>query len=219
MKRSGFTLLELILSTAIAAMMALALYSAMNTGFKARNSARSQMADIQSLTITMDLIQRDLESIIVPGQWLSGPFDGHAMGSPGRETDSLDFYCLGRDRDITSQLSEGFRRIKFTLQTDGSGAVLIRNVTRNLLASPIPEPDTEVLSRDIVGFSVRFYDGSTWRSEWDSLLQQDILPFAIEVTLRKQAVRDRSATEPYSITRIITLPCAAAAEPETTDAQ
>lgn len=214
MNRRGFTLLELLLSSAIAAMMALVIYSAMVTGFKARKSANSQMSDIRSMAIVMDIIAEDFESILPPTGTLAGPMVGYAMGSPGFEADSVEFYCIGRDRAVESEFSEGFRRIELVLKTDGQTPTLVRRVTRNLLAPAVPEPEEEVLSTEIVGFSVRFYDGTSWYTEWDSTLREDTLPAAVEITLRKPAARESERTTPYSITRIIPLPCATAAETE-----
>ena len=207
MKRSGFTLLELVLSMSIAAMMALALYSAMYAGFKARTSAQMQMRDIRSATVALDLIEQDLQSILPPGGTLAGPMVGYAMGSPGREANSLDFYCLGRDRGANDVFSNGFRRVQFVLRTDGTSPVLVRKVTRNLLAPVVAEPVEEILATDVVAFSVRFFDGTTWQDEWDSTLQSDALPTAIEVTIRKAPDRHTAATA-YSVTRLVRLPCA-----------
>jgi type II secretion system protein J len=212
MNRRGFTLLELLLASAISALMALVIYSAMVTGFKARNSAGAQLSDIRSMAIVMDMIAEDFESILPPTGMLSGPMVGYAMGSPGFETDSVHFFCIGRDRAIASEMSEGFRQVELVLTTDGPTPTLVRRVTRNLLAPAVPEPEDEVLSTEITGFSVRFFDGSGWYTEWDSTLQEDSLPVAIEVTLRKPAARESERTEPYSISRIIPLSCAAPAE-------
>lgn len=214
MNRRGFTLLELLLASAISALMALVIYSAMVTGFKARTTAGAQMSDIRSIAIVMDIIAKDFESILPPTGTLSGPMVGYAMGTPGLEADSVEFYSLGRDRAAVSELSEGFRHVEFVLKTDGQTPTLVRRVTRNLLAPAVPEPDEEVLSTEITGFSVRFFDGASWYTEWDSTLREDSLPIAVEITLRKPAARESQRTAPYSITRIVPLSCAAPAEIE-----
>ncbi len=206
-RHNGFTLLELLLSMAIAAMMALALYSAMYSGFKARTSAQVQMRDIRAAAVALDLIEQDLQSILPPTGTLAGPMVGYAMGTPGREADSIDFYCIGRDRGAVDPFSEGFRRVQLVLRTDGVQPVLVRRVTRNLLAPVAAQPTDEVLATDLIGFSVRFFDGSLWHDEWDSTLQSDALPVAIEVTIRKTADRDVNA-QAYSVTRLVRLPCA-----------
>lgn len=221
MTRRGFTLLELILATAIASMMALTLYAAMSSGFKTRGSALAQMRNVQSATIALDLIEQDLQSVLPASGTLSGPMLGYAMGTPGHEADSLDFYCLGRDRTIDSPLSEGFRRVQLVLRTDTPVPTLVRRVRRNLLAPVLPDAAEETLATDVVGFSVRYYDGLGWYSEWDSVLQDNALPVAVEVTIRVNDQRVKDLTEPYSVTRLIHLPCAVPADntEEATDAQ
>lgn len=212
MMRKGFTLLELLLATTISAMMALVIYSAMVTGFRSRNTAAVQMDDIRSLSIVMDIVCREFDSILPPTGTLSGPMVGYAMGSPGAEADSVRFFCIGKDRLVDSPLSEGFRQVELVLQTDGPRPVLVRRVWRNLLAPTIPPAEEEIISTEVTGFSIRFFDGTSWYTEWDSTLQDDSLPVAVEVTLRKSPSRQSDRTAPYSISRIIPLSCAAPAQ-------
>ncbi len=203
----AFTLLELILSMAIAAMMAMAIYSAMSAAFKARTSAQAQMRDIRPASIALNLFEQDLQSILPPNGTLAGPMVGYAMGSDGREADSLEFYCIGRDRNDTSAMSEGFRRVRWVLRTDTTPHQLVRQVTRNLLAPSAQEAVQEVIATDLIGFSVRFFDGQTWFDEWDSTLQNEALPVALEVIVRKTAERNADG-QTYSLTRLVRLPAA-----------
>jgi hypothetical protein len=165
----------------------------------------------------MDLIEQDLQSILPSGGTLSGPLLGRAMGTAGREADSIRFHHLARDRTTAAAdlPDEGFRQTEIVLKTDYATPALVRRVNRNLLASAAVEPTEEVLATDVIGFSVRYYDGYGWLTEWDSTLQGDALPLAVQITLRKNPARDASSQTPYALTRIVPLPCAT----EATDAQ
>jgi hypothetical protein len=80
---------------------------------------------------------------------------------------------------------------------------LVRRVTRNVLSS-VQQPADEVLCRNVQNFSVRYFDGTNWQTDWDSTALGDVLPYAVEVTLN---IADRQ------ITRIVPLACAKPAVP------
>lgn len=214
-RNRAFTLMELVLVLGIVATLSLSLYAAMNAGFKARESALRQMSGVNSATVAMDLIEQDLQSVLAPSSStttaLAGPFVGLAMGSPGLEADSLDLYTIGRDSGATnSPLSEGFRRVQLLSKTDGRSNLLVRRVTRNVLAQTVPEPEEEVLAKDVVALSFTYYDGLSWYEEWDSTLQENAMPLAVRVTLSLANPTKQNPGQTYTITRLIPLPCGGA---------
>jgi prepilin-type N-terminal cleavage/methylation domain-containing protein len=102
-------------------------------------------------------------------------------------------------------------------------SVLVRRVTRNLLA-PIDEPpDERVICRGITAFTISYYDGSQWHDTWDSTQYADCLPMALKVSLEITAPKDptRAGAAPpvpgtplasagyevYRTTRTFFLPC------------
>ncbi len=195
------------------AALSVALYGAMYTGLKARNIARQQSADLRTATIVMDFIERDLQSVMMPTGTLSGPFIGLTSGTVGFESDTLDFYAIGRDYGSDTIFAEGFRRIVIGMKSNGSTSQLVRQVTRNLLSDGTAEPEEEVLAEDVVGFSVGYYDSTTssWTEEWDSTELENAMPTLLEVTLRIRKSDPKLVDQSYSITRLIYLPCGGAA--------
>lgn len=208
-RRRGFTLMELVLVLGIVATLSLSLYGAMNAGFKARENAMRQMRGVSAAIVAMDLIEQDLQSVLPPKTTLTGPFVGLAMGSPGREADSVDLYTIGRDAgNVNSVLAEGFRRVQILTKTDGQSNLLVRRVTRNVLAQTVPEPEEEILARDVLALSITYYDGVSWYQEWDSTLQNNALPMAVQITLRLANPTKQDPDQVYTITRLVPLPCA-----------
>jgi type II secretion system protein J len=207
--RRGFTLLELSLAAAIVAMIGLTLYASMAIGFRARGSAYNQVRAMREAAIVLDVVQQDLQSIPPPGGTLSGTFIGYAMGTSGAEADSLEFHTIGRDADAPeTPVGEGIRRIELLLRTDVDPPVLVRRVQRNLLAPTEEEPPEEILARGVRAFSVRYYDGYGWAEEWDSTLQDDALPQAVELTIELDQPRPNDPEKRYRVTQVIPLPCA-----------
>lgn len=209
-RRRGFTLMELIIATGISALMGAAIFSAMRTAYIARDSSEKQMANVERVTIALDLIEKDLQSVMMPGDHFAGPLVGYSMGQTGRETNSLDFYTIGEDdtSDATqvTAFAEGFRRVQIGVSANGRSNILYRKVTRNLLTQNPETPEQETLAENIVGFSTSFYDGTEWYSEWDSQMQSGAMPTAIQITVRYAAVNDASGNTAYSLSRLIQLP-------------
>jgi general secretion pathway protein J len=215
-RRRGFTLLELLLAVAMIATLGLALYASMMIGFRARRSAHAQVAAMREASIVMEIAQQDLQSVLPPRGTLAGPFIGNPTSSTtgSASEGSLDFYTLGRDAvspadaEKEAPFSEGPRHVQLLLQSGEAGrGVLVRRVTRNLLATAATEAHEEVLARNVSAFTVRFFDGETWQTEWDSTLLADTLPVAVEMTIELADRDGGPEAKPYRATQIVPLAC------------
>lgn len=216
-RRGAFTLLEILLAIGMIAMLSLSLFAALNVGFRARETAAAAVIPPRAAAIAMELIQEDLQSVLPPakaatGRELAGPFLGtHQMGL-GAPADYVQFYCVGADRpDDDSPFAEGIRMTELSLRTDVDPPVLVRRVTRNLLAAVQEEPAEEVLCRQVTSFTLEYCDGTTWQDGWDSTALEDALPTAVRVTIEMRVPPrrgDRGEQPKYRISRVIPLTCA-----------
>ena len=211
-RRGGFTLLELSLAMAMMAMLALTLYMAMAIALRARDSAAANIAPVRAATVAADLIRQDLESVLPPSGTLAGPFEGYSNGGlPGGRSDGIEFFCVGRDvaRGDTP-LAEGIRKVDLLVRTDVTPPILVRDVTRNLLAQTDMPPDEEILCRNVRQFGLRYFDGTTWQDTWDSTTLGNVLPLAVEMTLEIDVPAPKAGGQPtpYRIIRVIPLACA-----------
>ena len=210
----GFTLLEVTVALAMAAMLALSMYSSMSVCMKARRSAVATVQPVRAATIAMELICHDLESILPPTGLLSGPFTGmRQMGATG-DADYLDFYCLSSDEDAF--MPEGIHHVVLALKTDVTPQILVRQVTRNLLARTQEQPEEEILCRQVRSFSLRYFDGANWLEEWDSTAIGDVLPMAVLVQIELEDGNTPSTEKSTNrAMRIVPLACAKPAESTT----
>ncbi|HEV2296163.1 MAG TPA: type II secretion system protein GspJ [Tepidisphaeraceae bacterium] len=208
----GFSLLELLLAMAMAAMLALSLYTAMNVALRARTSAHAAVAPTRTGMIAIDLVQRDFESVPPPTGTLGGTFYGGHQPAGMGDHDHVEFFTIGADPiegdpADAPPLSEGIRRIELYVQTDGMDSpVLIRRVTRNLMPASEAPADEEILCRNVRSFSLRYYDGITWQEDWDSTMLDDTLPLAVAITIE---LGDADPAKPGSrVARVVPLACA-----------
>jgi prepilin-type N-terminal cleavage/methylation domain-containing protein len=204
--RRGFTLLELLLATTAAATIALALYGSFASAFRARKTMDTQLTLMRETAISLDLLEQDFQSLLRPNNILSGPFIGYAMGTTGAEADSVQFYAIDRDATTDEPMSEGIKQITLLLRSEGASTYLARQVTRNLLSTTTRTATEEILSRRVIAFSVRYYDGSSWYDEWDSTLHDNTLPLAVEINITVK-MSDTTTAESYQMSRIVPLAC------------
>lgn len=213
-RQSGFTLLELVLATTTAAMLALALYVSMNVAVNAQRSANATADPARETAIVADLIARDFESVPPPTGILSGTFIGTPGSGRSGANDTVTFFCF--DSGTGSEPFDSIQRVELGLRTDVTPAALVRRVQRHLLAATEPEPIEEVLCQGVVSFALRYFDGTSWLDAWDSTQAGDILPQAVQLSLVLEHPDRRSPQAPRltRVTRVVPLSCYAPAETE-----
>jgi prepilin-type N-terminal cleavage/methylation domain-containing protein len=223
-RRSGFTLLELMLALGMVAMLTLTLYLGLTVTMRARESTYASVAPVRTALVAADLIRQDLESVLPCKQLLAGPF----IGTPQSGADAVDFFCLGSDLgwhagpvDQQQQAgapaqaadvpwSDGPRHVVIYLDTQARPPSLVRSVTRNLLATTVPPPDEEILCRNVRSFTVQYFDGTDWLDSWDSTTVGDVLPQAVAMTFEAVIDDAKPGQQPvvYKVTRVFPLACA-----------
>jgi len=211
----GFTLIELLLAMSMAAMLMMSLYLAMSIGMRARNSVAASIEPVRAVTIAMDLVKQDLQSVVPPASsssttaTLAGPFFGVQQLNADAEADWVSFYCIGSDSPHQDQpLSEGIRRIELGLRTDVNPPALVRRITRNLMPFVQTDPEEEVLCRNVRALKLRYFDGSMWQDEWDSTLVGDVLPMSVEITIEMADPANRTDTPRTRTVAVVPLACA-----------
>lgn len=209
-RRRAFTLMELILSTAMVAMLSMALYMAFATALRARDTAVRNVTPVRNAAIAADLIRQDLESVMAPTGLLAREFIGTRQAAGAGEFGTLQFCSVGADATNRDEpMSEGIRQIELTVRTDVTPAVLVRRITRNLLpASSAEEPEEEILCKDVRSFTIRYFDGTSWLETWDSTTLNNVLPYAVEMVLELEYPRRDQEPGVYKITRVVPLACA-----------
>jgi len=207
---AGFTLLELLVATGMTAVLAGSLYATLHTAFKARRSAFAAVEQVRRTELALELIRADIESAVVPKDILAGAFVGEDMADgTGRPSDVLALHCAA-DGALNKEGIGDIRMVEFACEADeeGEGLLLLRRVSVHLLATRVEEPDEEVLCRGVRSFDLRYFDGLDWLESWDSAMQDNALPLAIEVTL-ELLDEDAEGTDEggYFSCRVFRVPC------------
>lgn len=246
----GFTLLEVTVALAIVGMLALGLFASLTVAFKARQMATRNLNNIRQARIAMEMIGRDLQSALPPTGILAGAFiatpneagfeldslDFFNTSSPGpvamgaadvqrvallvMSADEASQQPAENEADVIDPRDTGTRLQPQASASASGHQVLVRRVTRRLMAQVTPEPSNQIVVRNVRSFRVRLYDGSTWVDTWDSTTMDNTLPYAVEVTLVIDPIIDetdsRTSDQPFTLMRVF--PILAASEPTGTSA-
>lgn len=218
----GFTLLEMLVAIAMVAIITASLYSALYVGFRAQRSATRAVEPARSATLTLQLLEQDLEGAMSPTGILAGQFLGtDANGLDG--ADGLAFYSSA-NVPANGESGSDSRYVEFLVAQaqDDQQPALFRRVTSNLLPSSAPLVREQVLCRNVRAFSLRYFDGTQWLESWDSAGQGDLLPLGVEVQIEfTLPVSDARDIEPsfYRMRRVFEVPCGRTAASATAETQ
>jgi type II secretion system protein J len=206
----GFTLIEIVLATAIAAVVLIAVQTVFFGALRLRNTMATQVNASLLLQRTLSLVEGDLSGLLLPTTTLTGnSLSGTFQSTPSTITNdqgigqrvSPDFYTTSGKIDGWSSYSE-VQMVTYYLapSTDGSlNKDLIRAVTRNLLPAQDPTIDTQVLMTGLADVSFDFFDGADWTDTWDSTQTPtglSTLPSAIRLRILYPSASGQPAREP-----------------------
>jgi len=211
--RRGFTLIEITLAMGIIAVLGGALFAAMRAATMASSHATASVIPARQAELALDFIRQDLQNAQTPGGLFAGNFEGYQ--SP--PFDDLQFYGTSNGPQHPDCNGE-IKQIEITAYTPAGSSTpcLVRRVMRNLTAQTPPNPDEEILCRNVALFSVEYFNGSTWVTTWDSTQEDNTIPAAVQITLQLKApATEETAGGTTTYVRIISLPCSTAAQDST----
>ncbi|MBI5768861.1 MAG: prepilin-type N-terminal cleavage/methylation domain-containing protein [Verrucomicrobia bacterium] len=209
---AGFTLLELLLATAVAAIVLLVINTTFFGALRLHNATHEKIDDDLVLQRTLGIIRRDLAGLRLPGNPQATTYQlAGQLSTEDNTTNELDNVA----ERITPDLYTGSAKIDgwtpfsevqmvsyfLAAATDGRpNKDLVRVVTRNLLAATEPLAEQQRLLNNVVAAGLQFFDGENWQDSWDSATSST-LPAAIKFSVLL-AARDGSAprtTDPVEL--------------------
>ena len=200
----AFTLLELLISVAIFALVLAAMNSVFYAAVRLRNHTAAALEAKLPLNQAADIIKRDLAGLVVPGGTLSGQFKTSLNPTSMDVTEATAFYTSTGALNDTLAWAD-VQKVSYLLQDPaepGTGKDLVRSVTRNLLPQVAEDqPVPQWLMSGVQSLTFTFYDGAQWRDAWDSTTpdtttgQTNTLPQAIKLQIQMAAESNGQATK------------------------
>lgn len=191
---NGWTLLELLLSVAVAAVVVTLLYSLFHTALtamRAKDGARSRSTEISDV---LGQLRDDLVNAVHP----EGDEDCEMVLEGGEFGDPPEFHRLEL---CTKELPEGERdsrwhhimRVAYRAESSRAGIRLLRS--RSAMAGPevSDPPVTNTVIDSLESIHIEFYDGESWVGAWPPE-ETNARPVAARMSLR---VLERGKTSAY----------------------
>ncbi len=217
----AFTLLELLVAMTLMVATAACLYTALYTGFRAQRSALAAVEPELAAINAIELVKQDLCGAVPPDGVLADSFIGtDAAGSQGVEADDLLFYTT-HIYASEEEPAGGVGKIELLLEKDAesdSGTYrLLRRTTTNLLPPRTAAYEEQILCRDVVSLNFRYYDGNDWVDQWDSTVDANSLPRAVEIDIQlaHKTSEHAKAIQKRRLIQSFVIPCESA-PPQTT---
>lgn len=211
LRTRGFTLLELLISTAVGAVVLVVIQTTFFGALRLHNTTHERIDEDLALHRALTLIRRDLAGVMLPPGanavgTLAGPFQTENFstleGDSYGERVSPDLFTTTGRVDGYNPFGD-VQRVAYYLQAEsgGAGSKLVRVTARNLL--PVQEimADEQMLLEGVTAVSLSYYDGAGWMDTWDSTVTST-LPKAIRFSLTL-AQKDASQVAPAPIEMVV----------------
>jgi type II secretion system protein J len=201
---SGFTLIEVLTASVAFALMLAAIYGVFSRATRLRENAstRTQEARLQARAVAM--LRDDLRHGLVTGGRLGAGLKGSTQSPVSRFPGYLRLTTT-TGRNLPETMRGDIQEVEYYIGedragTNGVGGVLIRTTDRNLLASVRATTGEEVLLSGMQAMEVAFLDGLNWIDSWELTQDDNRLPDAVRVRLRRAIVSgERDEPRPIEI--------------------
>jgi len=190
----AFTLIEMLLAIAICAIVLVAINGVFATAVRLRDKTSEAVEEALPVNRALDTLYRDLKGTVGPGGFLAGDFRcgaaamGATMGLSGEAGNAgLDFFTSTgalSDKAPWGDIQEVFYELKAPTDRDQAGMDLVRCINRNLLATTTQTPEIQWLMGKVQTLQFDCYDGTQWRTEWDTTMSDTNLPVAVRARIQ-----------------------------------
>jgi type II secretion system protein J len=187
----AFTLVELIISVSIMALILVSGYLCLNSGFASQKLIESRADAVQSARVAMTIMSADLRSACVLSKEFQ--FLGMHRMLGDVEADNLDF---GTHNYTPRRAGEGdFCEVSYFVAPEPQSGKL--SIWRRRDPTPDDEPlsggSREEIARGVRGLQFEYYDGIEWFDEWGD-------PEGRRAKSQKSQKSQDSALEPPNLT-------------------
>lgn len=188
MKRSAFTLIEIMMALAGGAVILAAIYGIFTRAVKLRDDGMARTREVRVRARATSVLRNDLRNALVTGGKLAASLTGSATGHNGSFPGYLKFttttaHDVGDDLPTADVQQVEYYVTTDTAAQDSQAGLLVRTVDRDLLAAVRQAPAEEPLLAGVKSMEVSFYDGESWQQSWEVTEDNQTLPQAVKVRL------------------------------------
>ena len=191
----AFTLIEMILAIGVAAMVLIAVNTALFASLRLRDATQNVVDAAAQLDQTVSFIRRDLQCVVTPtngtSKVLSGSFRAGNISSAGvSESVAVEMFTATGALSANSPWAD-IQRVTYELKQPNDrnavGRDLYRSVVRNLLTLTTPDVQDQLMLSGVQDIKFTCFDGAVWQEVWDTTGLTSTytnLPLAVRVDIQ-----------------------------------
>ena len=184
---NGFTILEVLVSMIIVALVMTIIYSAFSAGSKVCKFGSKRAQIFHSARLAMQDIIQSIENLEYGTNeyfvFVGKSQSGKSIGGESVGEDELEFATSTEPTFIDGRWHAGLARVKYVIEKDRKdpNATVLEKWVTELDDEDFKDAYVVELSQNIVGVSFRYYDDNDYDDSWDSDTKEK-LPELVEVT-------------------------------------
>jgi type II secretion system protein J len=191
----AFTLIEMILAIGVAAMVLIAVNTALFASLRLRDATQNVVDAAAPLDQTVTFIRRDLQCMVTPtngtSKVLSGSFRAGNISSAGvPESAAVEMFTATGALSANAPWAD-IQRVTYELKQPNDrnavGRDLYRSVVRNLLTLTTPDVQDQLMLSGVQDIKFTCFDGAVWQETWDTTgltSTETNLPLAVRVDIQ-----------------------------------
>lgn len=188
---NGFTLIEVLVATAIAAGMLVALYASFFSVIRGRDSVDAALERTREMSRFLDVFSSEVHSSFYSDKNAVTFFSGDSsIGASRLSFTAFSYPLVAGDRPASDVIA-----VRYSLQDAGGGVKTLFRETWNPYSATNDAPMKAEVIEDVEGFDVSYYNGSDWSKAWNAKFDKK-LPVAVKVVL---AIKEKGIVREYPI--------------------
>jgi type II secretion system protein J len=201
LKRTAFTLVEVLVASTIGVFIALVAVGALRTITASSEVVDRNIGAAAEVRFAANMIARDLANFYRDDETDNFRFIGTVEDlSQDRSTSYLVFYTVGRTKARVDQPEGDVYEVEYFLTEEEERSMLMRRLWPNPNKEMEPGGVLTVIAEDIEVFEVQYFDGEEWSEEWPE--EMESLPNLVAINI---AAKQPNRSNPPSESLIVPL--------------
>jgi type II secretion system protein J len=181
-RRTGFTLVEVLVASTIGAFIALVAVGSLRVIIGGSEAVDDNINSAAEVRFAANMIAKDLANFYRDEEYSNTRFIGTVEDlDDGSSSSHILFYTVGRTKARGDQPEGDIYEVEYFIAKDEEESVLMRRLWPNPHEDLEPGGILTVIAENIEIFDIQYFDGEEWADEWSEEIQT--MPQLAEVTL------------------------------------
>jgi type II secretion system protein J len=181
MRKSGFTLVEVLLASMIGAFVALVAVGTLRAISSSSEMMENNISTSSEARFAAKMVARDLMNLYRDNDLRKTKLVGLAKETGQGLVSCLSFYAVGRTKARIEEPEGDVYEVEYYLEKKKERRALMRRLWPNPDKDAAPGGMLTAIAEDIDVFEVKYFDGERWQVEWPEEMKS--LPRLIDVTI------------------------------------